>query len=378
MKRPLLKLFSILLLCGSSVYGQQVSNGGFETWGASSLSANDPTGWGTTNADAVLGPVSVTQGTAGAYEGSSYAIMTTSTGYGPLGAPDTLPGIVLHEGNLFMGGPLNSAYSYRPLSVMFSYQSNMVGSDTGGVYMELTENTNLVGAIWYPVAGSTLGWNTVNVPVYYFNSNTPDSMMFMGLSSAGIFQLANVLAEPGSEFMLDAVVICQQLNPSFTYNVSTFDVDFTETHTATGGQLSWDFGDGNNSTMSNPSHTYATDGTYTVSLTVTDSCGNDSTVVQSVTVIDDSGVESGISNSTFSVYPNPSENFFNVLLEMTEVREISVDLYDLSGRNVMNIFSGNTDYLNEMIDGSMLEGGTYILRISSSEGFIQEKITMLK
>jgi PKD repeat protein len=38
---------------------------------------------------------------------------------------------------------------------------------------------------------------------------------------------------------------------------------------------SWDFGDGNTSVMRNPSHQYASDGTYTVTLTVTGPVGDD-------------------------------------------------------------------------------------------------------
>ncbi|HRF38461.1 MAG TPA: PKD domain-containing protein, partial [Saprospiraceae bacterium] len=37
----------------------------------------------------------------------------------------------------------------------------------------------------------------------------------------------------------------------------------------------WNFGDGTTSTLQNPSHTYATPGNYTVSLTVTNTCGSD-------------------------------------------------------------------------------------------------------
>ena len=35
----------------------------------------------------------------------------------------------------------------------------------------------------------------------------------------------------------------------------------------------WDFGDGQTSTLQNPSHVYATPGSYTVTLTVTNSDG---------------------------------------------------------------------------------------------------------
>ena len=50
-------------------------------------------------------------------------------------------------------------------------------------------------------------------------------------------------------------------------------VDFTDTSTDEDGEVvawSWTFGDGGTSTDQNPTHTYADDGVYTVSLTVTD------------------------------------------------------------------------------------------------------------
>jgi subtilisin family serine protease len=49
---------------------------------------------------------------------------------------------------------------------------------------------------------------------------------------------------------------------------------------------SWSFGDGRNSTATNPSHTYATNGTYQVSLTVADAQGLTDSKTLSVTVTD--------------------------------------------------------------------------------------------
>ncbi|MBN2072152.1 MAG: PKD domain-containing protein [Candidatus Krumholzibacteriota bacterium] len=51
-------------------------------------------------------------------------------------------------------------------------------------------------------------------------------------------------------------------------------VSFTDQSTGA-ASWSWTFGDGGTSTAQNPSHTYTSEGTYTVSLTVVNSCGSD-------------------------------------------------------------------------------------------------------
>ena len=75
---------------------------------------------------------------------------------------------------------------------------------------------------------------------------------------------------------------------NFTYSASGLTVNFTDTSTDSGGSIgmhSWNFGDGSISTMANPSHTYASAGTYSVSETVYDSVNNrSSTKTVSITV----------------------------------------------------------------------------------------------
>ncbi len=46
----------------------------------------------------------------------------------------------------------------------------------------------------------------------------------------------------------------------------------------------WNFGDGTTSTSTSPSKTYATDGTYTVTLIVTDGWGDSATTTRLVTI----------------------------------------------------------------------------------------------
>ena len=73
----------------------------------------------------------------------------------------------------------------------------------------------------------------------------------------------------------------------FSYSADGLTVDLTDQSRDPGGSIAawqWDFGDGNSSDVQNPSHTYAADGVYEVSLTVTDNEGATDTTVQQVTV----------------------------------------------------------------------------------------------
>ena len=54
-----------------------------------------------------------------------------------------------------------------------------------------------------------------------------------------------------------------------------FTVNFTDTSTGSVSSWNWEFGNGSTSTEQNPTHTYVTEGSYNVNLTVTGPGGSD-------------------------------------------------------------------------------------------------------
>jgi PKD repeat protein len=97
----------------------------------------------------------------------------------------------------------------------------------------------------------------------------------------------------------------------FSYTENFLEVTFTDTSTNTPTSWLWDFGDGNTSTLQNPVHTYAADGSYTVNLTATNADGSDgySELI---------GVAGAVPNATNDTVPTiNAQPFVNTQLNVT-------------------------------------------------------------
>ena len=67
------------------------------------------------------------------------------------------------------------------------------------------------------------------------------------------------------------------------------DIQFFDQSTNSPTTWSWNFGDGSTSTLENPTHTYLTNGTYTVSLTTTNAFGTDNETKANYIIVNVSG-----------------------------------------------------------------------------------------
>jgi PKD repeat protein len=77
-----------------------------------------------------------------------------------------------------------------------------------------------------------------------------------------------------TNYIVVAVPLTADFTASPTSGTAPLAVSFTDVSTGAPTSWSWNFGDGNTSTQQNPTHTYSTAGTYSVSLTVSNATGS--------------------------------------------------------------------------------------------------------
>ena len=81
-----------------------------------------------------------------------------------------------------------------------------------------------------------------------------------------------------------------------------------------------------------------------------------------------------------STYPNPFNSSTRVRFNLAETNHINLDLFDLSGRLVENVYSGlkTTGGYSLTIDATSISSGVYILQLSTESNISKKKLTLIK
>jgi subtilisin-like proprotein convertase family protein len=154
---------------------------------------------------------------------------------------------------------------------------------------------------------------------------------------------------------------------SVNHNASQANYDFIPVQS--GASYIWNFGDNTYSSFAeNPSHTFAHEGTYDVSLNLTDSIGCKSLESQMIQVNDASIV--------VLVYPNPFNNNLTVELNIPNQESHEIRIVNELGQQ---IFKGNTLNSNGLIniDASHFSAGVYFLEIEIETGNFKSKLVKI-
>lgn len=149
-----------------------------------------------------------------------------------------------------------------------------------------------------------------------------------------------------------------------------------ESSSTNGSTFSWTLGDQTVKTGKTVLHTYAADGVYPVSLTVSNSCGTD--VYYDTLFIGNVGISSINANSLHcNIYPNPAKgNWVNISLSgMQLMEEVTIQVLDLSGKLVLQ--PSTIDYnpnnpLTLSVEG--LSSGIYVLEVKTLHSKANSKL----
>ena len=138
---------------------------------------------------------------------------------------------------------------------------------------------------------------------------------------------------------------------------------FSTTTTGTGYTYFWTFGDGGNSSQQNPTYKYNFPGTWPVKLCVKtpngcEDCLSTSVFVNPLSVND-------LTNTQWTIYPNPSTGKFFIKYEGAEIAKVAIS--DILGKTITEQIPTNGS--SELaIDLSNQKAGVYVITLTDENG----------
>jgi hypothetical protein len=80
--------------------------------------------------------------------------------------------------------------------------------------------------------------------------------------------------------------------------------------------------------------------------------------------------------SNFSIYPNPNRGNFNVKFDSTSSNEITIEVYDIRGRNIFEKQYSNSGLFDQNIQLNNIESGVYLVTVKDGAQKIIKKIVV--
>lgn len=176
-----------------------------------------------------------------------------------------------------------------------------------------------------------------------------------GIYSVEVMNECAVIKDTIEFYANDPVASFSTIGTDFTYDFINNSVN--------GDNYLWDFGDGNTSILNNPSHTYAANGDYVVTLTVTNECGTDVTTANySLTV-----GTTKLSGLDVLIYPNPVEK----LLQIKNDNLTHIEVMNTLGELVLVTQVSTSQY---EVDFSNLESGVYLVNLHTEDSLVTYRV----
>jgi PKD repeat protein/photosystem II stability/assembly factor-like uncharacterized protein len=285
------------------------------------------------------------------------------------------------SGTLYYFVKIVSAYICHPYNYKANtdYNTSRSNTDNNGIITPpiITDfsATPLSGGFPLNVQFTDATSGIPNTWKWYFGDGDTSSLQSPShtYTTAGTYTVKLVSGsntETDSIEKVDYITVTSGLSADFTatplYGNSPLVVQFTDASSGSPTAWLWDFGDGNTSVQQNPSHSFNSDGLYTVKLTVTENGVSES--MEKIDYINVGGI--GFNDIDLSmhlrIYPNPTKGNGNLYIDFEQVKIENVQLLNLIGKEIAVRYTQSTSHIE--VDLNNISQGIYFLKLTSSTG----------
>ncbi|MEZ4825597.1 MAG: choice-of-anchor J domain-containing protein [Bacteroidia bacterium] len=276
----------------------------------------------------------------------------------------------------FPGNPLGTWANSEDFGFQVAYMLRVNTSkfcSLSAVLNNVTENTcpgDLNGAINITPSAGT--------PPYAFswsNGDTTEDISGLGVGD----YIGTITDSEGCEYVLPTVTISSTdtlPDGEITFNITGGDVGFYANST-NATTYSWDFGDSSDvQTVPHPVHTYANNGSYTVTLTMTNNCGT-TTLVNDSVIVETVGLEDDLQKN-ITIAPNPNQGVFNLNFENLKLQDVQIEIFTMAGQKVHHerLDPVLHSYSHPVNLAGNLAKGIYILEITTDKVKIRKRFNL--
>ncbi len=218
---------------------------------------------------------------------------------------------------------------------------------------------------WYFGNGDTTRLNNIDT-LYTYNTPGTFTVRLGVVSQAGCFAIDSLVN-----------LVTVSAAPVSNYSFSTTGMTTAFTNAATGAATyDWNFGDGTaHATSTDPSHTYAAPGSYTVCLTATSANSCTDSVCKNVVIADPTGIKTN-EGGRLSISPNPSQGLFNINFGEAVEGSVSIKVYSILGQEVRNFETRRTSAATYVLDLTGSDKGVYFIQITSAKGVQTTRVSI--
>jgi PKD repeat protein len=238
------------------------------------------------------------------------------------------------------------------------------------------QSCNIPGSIYVEQPGSA-EWqytltdaNGTTIGTGVLNQNSPVTVT---AAPAGTYTLT--LVDNNNYTVVKTITVSGTQPVNATATVSSNSVETTEeviftNTTPDAANTVWDFGDGTTATDSTATHSYATAGTYTITLTVTNVDGCTGTTTQTITVTEKiiSNVNNTDEDKTIHIWSSANSVFVDFSKQSWVDAEIQI--YNVLGQQLVNERFGSSTIYTTQIQNIH---AAYVMIVVRNEGVVTTK-----